>query len=82
MATWALANELGDGAVCDRGIIETFSALLETPVANHGVVHRSNLSKDCIGNAMFWLKSGQDSLMPLVSRLLTFFHGHVVVAQA
>ena len=28
LAAWALANELGDGAVCDRGIIETFFALL------------------------------------------------------
>ena len=29
LTTWALANELGDGAVCDRGIIEELSALLQ-----------------------------------------------------
>ena len=28
LAAWTLAYELGDGAVCDRGIIETFFALL------------------------------------------------------
>ena len=37
---------LGDSAVRDRGIVEELSALLQTPVANHGVVYRSNLFDD------------------------------------
>ena len=67
LAAWAFADELGDGAVCDREIIETFFALLQAPVANQGAVHRSNSTEDFVGNAMFWLKRGQDSLMPLVT---------------
>ena len=42
-AAWALAYELGDGAVRDRGIVKELSALQQAPVANHGVVYRSNL---------------------------------------
>ena len=34
-AAWALAYELGDSAVRDRGIVEELSALLQAPVANH-----------------------------------------------
>ena len=58
LAAWALAYELGDSAVRDRGIVEELSALLQAPVANHGVVYRSNLFKNCIGYTMFRLKSG------------------------
>jgi hypothetical protein len=47
--SWALAYELGDCAVRDRGIFEEYSALLQTPVADHGVVYCSNLFKNCIG---------------------------------
>ena len=78
----ALAYELGDSAVYDCRIIETPFALLRPLVANHGIVYRINIFKSCFGNAMFWLKSGQDSLMPLVNWLLAFFHWYVVVAQA
>ena len=35
---WALTYELGDSAVRDRGIVEELSALLQAPVANHGIV--------------------------------------------
>jgi hypothetical protein len=75
------AYELGDSAVDDRRIIETFSALLQAPVANHGVVYLSNLFKSCIGYAMLRLNRGQESLMPRVRWLLAFFRWHVVVAQ-
>jgi hypothetical protein len=42
------------------------STLLQTPVANHGVVYRSNLFKNCIGYTMFRHKSGQEDLISLV----------------
>ena len=42
-AAWALAYELGDSAVYNRGIVEELSALQQAPVADHGVVYRSNL---------------------------------------
>ena len=53
LAAWALAYELGDSAVRDRGIVEELSALQQTPVANHGIVYRSSLFKNCIGYTMF-----------------------------
>ena len=65
LAAWALA-------VRDRGVVEELSALLQTPVADHGVVHRCNLFKNCIGYAMFRLNKGQEGLMLLVGRLLAF----------
>ena len=70
--SWALAYELSDSAVRDRGIIKEFSALLLAPVADHGVVYRSNLFKNCIGYAMLRLNRGQEGLMPLVGWLLAF----------
>ena len=72
LAAWALAYELGDSAVRDRGIVEELSALLQAPVANHGIVCRSNLLKNCIGYTMFRLNRGQEGLMPLVGRLHAF----------
>jgi len=72
LAAWALAYKLGDSAVRDRGVVEELSALLQTPVADHGVVHRCNLFKNCIGYAMFRLNKGQEGLMLLVGRLLAF----------
>ena len=54
---------LGDSAVRDRGIVEGLFALLQTPVANHGVMYRSNLFKNCIGHVMFRLNRGQEGLM-------------------
>jgi hypothetical protein len=81
LAAWALTYELGDSVVRDRGILKELSALLKTPVANHGVVYRSNLFKTCIGYAMFQLKCDQEGFMSLVSWLLAFFFRHVVVAQ-
>ena len=63
LAAWALAYELGDSAVQDRGIVDELSALLQTPVANPGFFC-SNL-----------FKSGQKGLMPLVSLLIAFFSG-------
>ena len=65
------AYELGDSAG-DRRIVETFPALLQAPVADHGVVYRSNLFKNCIWYAMLRLNRGQEGLMPLVGWLLTF----------
>ena len=48
---WALTYELGDSAVRDRGIVEELSALLQAPVANHGIVYRSNVSDiRCFGS--------------------------------
>jgi hypothetical protein len=79
LAAWALVYELSDSAVRDRGIDEKLSALLQSPVANPGVVYRSNLFKHY---TMLRLKSGQEGLMPLVSWLLAFFCRHVVVAKA
>ena len=52
MTAWTLAYELGESAVGDRRIIETFPALLQAPVANHGLVYLSNLFKNCVGYAM------------------------------
>jgi hypothetical protein len=50
-AAWALAYELGDSAVRDRGIIKELSALLQTPVANHEVVyHRTASGMRCFGS--------------------------------
>jgi hypothetical protein len=69
---WALAYELGDSAVRDRGIVEELSALLQAPVADHGVVYRSNLFKNCIWYAMLRLNRGQEGLMSPVGWLLTF----------
>jgi hypothetical protein len=51
-AAWALAYELGDSAVGCCRIIETLPALLQAPVANHGVVHSSSLFINCIGYTM------------------------------
>ena len=55
LAACALAYEQGDSAVRDRGIVEELSALLQAPVADHGVMYRSNLFKKCIGYAMLTL---------------------------
>ena len=63
-------------------IFEELSALLQTPVADHGVVYCSNLFRTCIGYAMFRLNRGQEGLMSLVGWLLTFVGKHVVLAQA
>ena len=82
LTTWTLAYELGDSAVRDRGIVEGLFALLQTPVANHGVVYRSNLFKNCIGYVMFRLNRGQEGLMPLLGWLLTFVGKHVILALA
>ena len=48
LAAWALAYELGDS-----GIIEELSALLQAPVADHGIVYRSNLFKTASGMRCF-----------------------------
>ncbi len=42
LAAWALAYELGDSAVRDRGIVVELSGLLQAPVANHGIMCRSS----------------------------------------
>jgi hypothetical protein len=60
LAAWALAYELGDSADRERGIIEELFALLQAPVANHGIVYR-------IGYMMFRLNRGQEGLMPFES---------------
>ena len=52
LAAWALAYELGDSAVQDRGIVDELSALLQTPVANPGFFC-SNLFKNCIGRICY-----------------------------
>jgi hypothetical protein len=80
LAAWALAYELGDSAAYE--LSEELSALLQAPVANHGIVYRSNLFKNCIGDTMFRLNRGQEGLMPLVGRLLAFIGKHVILAQA
>jgi hypothetical protein len=70
VVAWALAYELGDSSVRDRGIVEELFALLQTPVANRGVVYRSNLFRNCIGYTMLRLKCGQEGLLLLASRFL------------
>ena len=72
LAACALAYEQGDSAVRDRGIIEELSTLLQAPVADHEIVYRSNLFKNCIGYAMLRLNRGQEGLMSLVGWLLIF----------
>jgi hypothetical protein len=46
-STHYLAALVHDSAVRDRGIVEELSALLQAPVADHGVVYRSNLFENC-----------------------------------
>ena len=57
MAVWALAYELGDSAVRDRGIVEELSALLQAPVANNGIVVLAQ-ARQCV----------RDELMNFLSR--------------
>ena len=53
LITWALAYELGDSEVRDRGIVEELSALLQAPVADHGIVYRTNSLKTASGMRCF-----------------------------
>ena len=56
---------LGDSAVRDRGIVEELSALLQAPVADHGVVYRSNLFDDsrvCLCQLSYCEKKSSASL--------------------
>ena len=59
---WALAYELGDSAVC---------GLRRSLHLSNPQWRTMELFKDCIANAMFRLKSGQESLMLVLSAALT-----------